>query len=166
MKVIIVYCSKTGNTDKVATHIQQGLGGSADMVKLDLTPKGVLKEFSSTFTFDLSSYDLVFLGGWTMVMRVHPYLAAYIRGCKSLEGKQVAGFLTGGAIFSRAHVRDDFSELMNKRGATIIDFHYTTTLLGLTLTKKKLLKAESFARDVLKRFTGVCRESTVPPRAG
>ncbi len=152
MKAVIIYCSKTGNTEQVADSIQRGLKGTADVVKLDLTPEGVLKEFSPFFTLDLAEYDLVFLGGWTMVMRVHPYMAAYIQKCKSLEDTQVVGFLTGGAIFSRNHVYDDFRELIESRGAKIYDFLYLTTLLGPLLTKKKLRKAEVFAADVLNRF--------------
>ncbi len=33
MKAIIIYCSKTGNTEKVATAIQAGLGGNADVIR-------------------------------------------------------------------------------------------------------------------------------------
>ena len=153
MKPIIIYCSKTGNTEKIANSIQRGLKGTADMVKLDLTPEGVLKEFSPAFTLDLSQYDLVFLGGWTMVMRVHPYLSAYIQRCENLEGRNVAGFISGGAIFSRGHVSEDFKGLIESRGAKVFDFIFITTLLGPLLTRKKLLKAEVFASDVLKRLT-------------
>jgi flavodoxin len=153
MKSIIVYCSKTGNTEKIAVSIQRGLKGTADMVKLDLTPEGVLKEFSPAFTLDLSEYDLVFLGGWTMVMRVHPYLSAYIQRCDNIGGRNVVGFISGGAIFSRGHVSEDFRELVEGRGAKVFDFIFITTLLGPLLTKKKLRKAEAFAGDILKRLT-------------
>jgi len=152
MKCIIVYCSKTGNTEKVARAIARGLDGKADMAKLDLSPEGVLKDFSGTLTFDLSSYDLVFLGGWVMVMRVHPYLYAYIKRCTSLKDKKVVGFLTGGAGLSREHAFDDFGELIEQSGANLVDCSYTPTLLGLTLTRKKLKAAEAFARQVMKKF--------------
>ena len=152
MKCIIIYCSKTGNTEKVAKEIARGLDGKADMVKLDLSPEGMLKDFSGAFTLDLSSYDLVFLGGWVMVMRVHPYLYAYIKRCSSLTGKKVVGFLTGGAGLSREHAFDDFRELVEKSGAKLVDCSYTPTLLGLTLTRKKLKAAEAFARQLVKKF--------------
>lgn len=152
MKCIIIYCSKTGNTEKVARAIARGLDGKADMAKLDLTPEGVLKDFSGTFTLDLSSYDLVFLGGWVMVMRVHPFLCAYINRCTNLKDKKVVGFLTGGASLSREHAFDDFRELVEHGGAKLVDFSYTPTLLGLTLTRKKLRAAETFARQVMKNF--------------
>jgi len=152
MKSIVIYCSKTGNTEKVAKAISKGLGGNADTVKLDLSPEGLLKDFSSSFTLDLSPYELVFFGGWVMVMRVHPFLYAYIKGCKNLAGKKVAGFLTGGAGFSREHAHDDLKELLDSRGAHLTDFSYTPTLLGLTLTRKKLKAAEAFARQIMKSF--------------
>lgn len=152
MKCIIIYCSKTGNTEKVAKAIARGLNGNVDMVRLDLSPEGLLNDFSSSFTLDLSPYELVFLGGWVMVMRVHPFLYAYINRCKGLEGKNVVGFLTGGAGFSREHAYDDLKGLIDGRGAHLIDFSYTPTLLGLTLTRKKLKAAEELARQVMNNF--------------
>lgn len=152
MKSIVVYCSKTGNTEKVAKAIATGAGQNVDTVKLDLSPEGILKDFSPSFTLDLSPYDLIFLGGWVMVMRVHPFLYAYINSCTSLEGKNVAGFLTGGAGFSREHAYDDLRGLLDSRGAMLVGFSYTPTLLGLTLTQKKLRAAEAFARNTMERF--------------
>lgn len=152
MKSIVVYCSKTGNTERVAKAIATGVGAKVDTVKLDLSPEGILKDFSPSFTLDLSPYELIFLGGWVMVMRVHPFLYAYINNCRNLEGKNVAGFLTGGAGFSREHAYDDFKGLLNSRGASLVGFSYTPTLLGLTLTRKKLKAAEAFARKTMERF--------------
>ena len=113
------------------------------------------------FTIDVADYDLIFLGGWTMVMRVHPFLAAYIQKCDSLEGKNVVGFLTGGAVFSRGHVREDFCELIESRGAKLFDFTFITTLLGATLTKKKLKKAEEFAAEAFRRYKEQTQKAAV-----
>ena len=63
MKSLIVYCSKTGNTDKVALRIAKGLGGDVELVRLDLSPEGVMKEFHPGFTWDASPFDLICLGG-------------------------------------------------------------------------------------------------------
>ncbi len=145
MNAIIVYCSKTGNTEKVARAVLRGLDGAADIVKLDLTPHGILKKHPPVFTFDMAPYDLIFFGGWTMVMRVHPHLAAYIQACRNLEGKMVAGFITGGAIFSREHVRSDFEKLIGEQNARLAGFTYFSTLLGPLLTRKKLRAAQEFA---------------------
>ena len=152
MNPIIIYCSKTGNTEKIAQSVARGLGGKAQMVKLELSPEGLLKEFSPQFTLDLSPYDLVFFGGWVMVMRVHPFLYTYIKRCKNLEGKKVAGFLSGGAGLSREHAHDDFKEIIEEQGAELVGFSYTSTLLGLTLTQKKLNAAEEFARNLSRRL--------------
>jgi len=152
MKTIIIYCSKTGNTEKVATAIQSGLGGNADVIRLNLNNDGMLREFCPDFKFDLAAYDLIFFGGWTMVMKMHPFLTAYIQRCENIAGKKVVGFATGGAIFSRGHAKGDFVELIEARGAELLDFHYVTTLLGPLLTKSKLNKAKNFAAGIIKRF--------------
>ena len=150
MKAIIVYCSKTGTTEKVAQAVRRALPVPVDMLRLDLNVFGLQQTYSSNFTIDLEAYDLIFLGGWTMVMRVHPFMACYIRECAHLEHKTVAGFFTGGALFSRGHVRSDFELLLAQRGAQFVDFHFITTLLGPGLTRGKLRKAEDFARGVFE----------------
>ncbi len=152
MRSLIVYCSKTGNTAKVAQAIQRGMHGTADVLELDLTPEGILRHYEPGFTFDLSGYDLVFLGGWVMVMRTHPFLAAYINRIENIEGRNVVGFFTGGSIFSRGHVIDDFTSMIERRGARVVDCLYLTTLLGPLLTKSKLRKAETFARDIMAKL--------------
>lgn len=151
MKSLIIYCSKTGNTEKVARRIASGLGEENRLVRLDLSPEGVLQEFQQTFTLDAGPYDLIVFGAWVMVMKVHPFLANYLRFCKNLEGKKVAAFLTGGAIYSKNHAYEDLMHLLEKRKVNLIDFSYTTTLLGLSLTEKKLKKAEEFARSLRKK---------------
>ena len=152
MKTIIVYCSKTGTTAKVAQAMQRALPPATDMLRLDLNVIGLQQTYNPNFTIDLEDYDLIFLGGWTMVMRVHPFMACYIKECLNLENKCVAGFFTGGAIFSRSHVRTDFEQLIAQQGARLIDFHFVTTLFGPGLTRAKLTKAEGFARSVLGEY--------------
>jgi len=159
MKAIIVYCSKTGTTEKIAQAVQRGLGNAADMLRLDLNVIGLQQTYNPNFTIDLEAYDLIFLGGWTMVMRAHPFIACYIRECAHLEHKTVAGFFTGAAIFSRGHVRSDFEQLLAQRGARLVDFHFITTLFGPGLTRAKLRKAEDFAHGVLEAHQ---RLSTAP----
>jgi flavodoxin len=154
VKSVIVYCSKTGNTEKIARAIRRGLNHDADLIKLDLTPDGLLRHYTPGFTFDLSGYDLVFFGGWVMVMRVHPFLAAYINRCGSLAGKRVSGFMTGGTVLSRGHVHDDFREMLSRRGAVVENFLYVTTLLGPLLTRKKILDAEVFGRSSCESAAG------------
>ena len=161
MKAIIIFCSKTGNTEKVATAIQAGLGGNADVIRLNLNNDGLLREFCPDFKFDLADYDLIFFGGWIMVMKMHPFLTAYIQRCENIDGKKVVGFATGGTIFSRMHAIKDFTVLVEERGAEVLDFHYVTTLLGPLLTKKKLVNASRFATDIADRFYSEQAETVV-----
>jgi len=148
LKSLLVYVSKTGNTEKAARSFARGLGGEIDTVKLDLSPEGVLKEYQPKFTLDAGPYDLFCLGAWVMVMKVHPFLAAYIRECRNLEGKKVAVFLTGGAGLSRNHAYEDLLHILEEKKVKLIGFSYTTTLLGLTLTRGKLAKVEEFGRQM------------------
>ena len=41
---------------------------------------------------------------------------------------------------------------VEERGAELVGFSYTSTLLGLTLTQKKLNAAEEFARNISRRL--------------
>lgn len=148
MKSLIVYCSKTGNTEKVAQSFARGLDGEIDLVKLDLSPEGVLKGYQPHFTLDAGPYDLFCMGAWVMVMKVHPFMAAYLRACRNLEGKKVAVFLTGGASYSRGHAYEDLMHILQEKKVHLIGFSYTSTLLGLTLTRKKLQQVEEFGRQM------------------
>ena len=148
MKSLIVYYSKTGNTEKVARSFARGLGGEIDWVKVDLSPEGILKGFQPQFTLDAGPYDLFCLGAWVLVMRVHPFLSAYIRECRNLEGKRVAVFLTGGATFSRNHAHEDLLHILEEKKVELVGFSYTSTLLGLTLSRRKLEKVEQFGREM------------------
>ena len=148
LKSLLVYVSKTGNTEKVARSFARGLGEGIDTVKLDLSPEGVLKQFQPNFTLDAGPYDLVCLGAWVMVMKVHPFLAAFIRECRNLEGKKMAVCLTGGAGLSRSHAYEDLLHILEEKKVNLIGFSYTTTLLGLTLTRKKLERVEQFGREM------------------
>lgn len=152
MKALIVYASKSGNTGKVAEAIRRGLPDGADMCKLDLNTQGVLLHHTPGFTFDLAPYDVVFLGSWVMIMKVHPFLAAYINRMENAGQSAIVGFMTGGAIFSRDHVHEDFNALLERRGVQAADFLYFSTLLGPLLTQAKLRNAEQFGRDVAARL--------------
>ena len=92
MNPIIIYCSKTGNTEKVAQSVARGLDGKAEMVKLELSTEGILKEFSPQFTLDVSSYDLVFFGGWVMVMRSILFSILTSSGVGTLRVKRLPVF--------------------------------------------------------------------------
>ncbi|MCX7857594.1 MAG: hypothetical protein N2513_06400 [Deltaproteobacteria bacterium] len=152
MKTLIVYCSKTGNTRKVIESFAKGLGGEIDILNLDLTPEGWLKNYTSTFTLDVSDYNLVCFGGWVMGMRVHPFLIAYIKSCYGLEEKKVVVLLTGGTTFSKNHAYEDIIGVLNERKVNLVGFFYTPTLLGLTLNKKKLRLVEEFGRSLMKNL--------------
>ena len=148
MRTAIIYCSKSGNTAKVAQAIASGIIGEVDLIHVNLTPEGIMLDWQDSFTFDLAPYDLIFFGGWATLMKIHPYLVAYIKRCKYIENKKVYGFITAAAIFSIGHTRDNLTQVLNARNIHMSDCFSVTTLLGLTLTMRKLAKARAFGRKV------------------
>ncbi|MGA1875338.1 MAG: flavodoxin family protein [bacterium] len=150
MKIVIIFCSKSGNTRKVAQAIASGIRGEVDLIDLDLSPEGIIwsTRIQTSFTLDLGVYDLVFLGGWATLMKIHPYLVAYIKKCKNIEDKRVYGFFTAGAIFSLGHVRENLEKVLKARDIHMIECFCVTTLLGLTLTRRKLDRAKNFGKRV------------------
>lgn len=152
MKAFLAYCSKMGNTKKVVESFLKGFGGGIDVLYLDFTPEGILKKYEKEFTLDLSSYDFICFAGWVMGMKVHPFLVGYIRSCEGLEGKDIVVILTGGSTLSREHALAHISEVLEKKKAKTFEFLYVPTLLGLTLTKRKLEKVSEFGRKMREVF--------------
>jgi hypothetical protein len=83
-KAIVVYNSRTGNTEKIAKQIAEGL--SADYRNINNVP-------------NLKDYDLVVVGSWVFAGRISFAGARLIRKLhrKNLAGKKVALFFTGGS---------------------------------------------------------------------
>jgi len=96
MQAIVVYASRTGNTEKVALQIAAELGCKAEKI----TPDSTLQ---------LDSYDLVFLGTWIYGGEPSNYLQDWLKTLKFNDGKKVfALFMTwagGGASDRLAHQR-------------------------------------------------------------
>ena len=80
MRAIIVYWSKTGNTEKVALAIDRGLQEAGASVVLTR-----LKKASDAEEIDLFAYDLVCVGfpsyGWRPPSPVEKFLNAKFREC-------------------------------------------------------------------------------------
>ncbi|OLS32595.1 MAG: hypothetical protein HeimAB125_07280 [Candidatus Heimdallarchaeota archaeon AB_125] len=80
VKAIVLYNSHTGNTEKVAKKIAEGLG---------------VESFDKKNIPDLKDYDLVVLGSWVIMGRISFGGARYLRRIRrKLAGKKVALFFT------------------------------------------------------------------------
>ncbi|MFX1380416.1 MAG: flavodoxin family protein [Promethearchaeota archaeon] len=74
MKILVAYFSNTGNTEKVAQSIKEGLKGH----DLDLKPVKDVNPLS------LKDYDLIFLGSGIYASRVNKSLSDLINAAQSL----------------------------------------------------------------------------------
>ncbi|MCK9275156.1 MAG: flavodoxin family protein [Syntrophales bacterium] len=83
MKVLIVYQSKTGNTEKVARSIYDALN-----VGKEILPVSEVK--------DVTGYDLVFCGFPVIAHSVPEKMSRFIKGLP--EGQKVALFATHGSL--------------------------------------------------------------------
>ncbi|QOV18427.1 hypothetical protein INP51_10410 [Blautia liquoris] len=109
MKAIILYYSKTGNTEKLAKRIQADLHCDmlkvepedpygnyvSSLVRVNKERKNKVPVHSVTPVPDLSAYDTVFIGYPIWYMDPPEFLSDFLSKC-SLEGKVVIPFATCG----------------------------------------------------------------------
>ncbi len=83
-KAIVLYNSRTGNTEKVAMKIAEGLGAECQ---------------NNKNIPDLKDYQLIAVGTWVMVGKISPAGQRYLKKLhrKHITGKKVALFMTSGA---------------------------------------------------------------------
>lgn len=106
-KILIVYLTRTGNTEAVARMIQKKTGG--DLISLELEtpyPKGyqaIVKQVSDEnekgflpplkTKIDVQKYQTIFLGFPTWGMQLPPPMKSFLKG-NDLSGKTVVPFNT------------------------------------------------------------------------
>jgi flavodoxin len=109
MKAMIIYYSKTGNTEKLAKRIQKDFHCEmlkvepedpygnyvSSLVRVNKERKNKVPVQSVTPVPDLSAYDTVFIGYPIWYMNPPEFLSDFISRC-SLEGKTVIPFATCG----------------------------------------------------------------------
>lgn len=109
MKSIILYYSRSGNTEKVAKQIQQDM----DCQSIKIVPEKAYGNYISsclrvtgersakvtpafvTEIPDLTSYDVIFLGYPVWMQDVPAFVAEFVRRC-DVSGKTVIPFVTYG----------------------------------------------------------------------
>ena len=131
MKTIIVYYSYSGNTKKVAGAFSEYLRrkGQVDIIEL----KG-LDESNSFFgqvaralihkrakieptNFNLTQYDLVYLGTPVWAFAPAPAMNTYLDKCFGLEGKEVILFTTYGSGTGNQRCLNYMQDILTKKGA-------------------------------------------------
>jgi ferredoxin/flavodoxin len=85
MRSIVIYYSMTGNTKRIATAIQQGIGPECKLVSMD-----------SINGRDLLDYDLIGIGAPAIGYREPPIVTEFMKNLPRLKGRYAFTFCTHG----------------------------------------------------------------------
>ena len=110
LKVLMIYFSQTGNTEKIAENIQNGIiksGNTCEIVKI----KGVNVN-------KLEKYDLIGIGTPTFFYREPINVKNFIQDLKEIKGKHCFLFCTHGSLIGNTFYY--MNEELTKKGFTII----------------------------------------------
>jgi flavodoxin len=109
LKILITYYSNTGNTQKVAESINDGLSGeNIELISIkDLDPS------------ILNSYDLVFLGSGVYASRVHKSILDLIKNAPKLPPK-IVYFCTHASLKFYQKPFDKITKLLEKQDCSIL----------------------------------------------
>ncbi|MBD3239937.1 MAG: hypothetical protein GF331_05080 [Chitinivibrionales bacterium] len=157
MNIAVVVFSQTGNSATVARTIASTLrekGHDTDVHLLRTTEK--LSPGTRTVTFtdtpDISSADVLILGGPVWAFRASPPLRSYAAGLSSLQGKKAALFVTHGLpVFFAGHGRalSVLSRRLRDLGADIVAQEAL-----LCFTKPKAQRMNAVAEKIAASVAG------------
>ena len=112
MKVIVLYASISGNTEKVAKEIASEL--NCQIIKLD--------EGSSSSAMNLSNFDLVFLGTGNYTGKPNAVMVDFLNKMDVKGRKKFALFVTWiGREPSDKYVFDEVKGLVEAKGQVMMD---------------------------------------------
>ncbi len=124
MKILIVYDTKFGNTEKVAQAVKLGLENNNDITMLKAT---------EALTIDATDYELIILGSPTNGGRPSPATQAFINSIPagSLKGRKAAvfdtgstsegeGFITKTAIKIFGYAAPRMAIMLEEKGAKVV----------------------------------------------
>ncbi len=115
MKSLIIHFSQTGNTEKVAQSIRNGIikgVGQCDLKTLAQVDKNSLAE-----------YDLVGLGCPVFYYQPPFHVRDFMESLPPLDGKQWFVFCTHGSVMGMTLVL--MSEALSNKGITVVGHHHT-----------------------------------------
>ncbi len=158
MRAAVVYYSCTGNTARLAELIHQSLKEkgieSANLrIKSPVSNRAFLKQGWDAFrrkkavvedvNFDLSGYDLVFMGSPVWAFSPAPPVNTYLAECQGLEGKSAVTFLTYGSGVGKGRAQGLIKKALLDKGAKKVtsiavgEMGLRTNLAGV---KRKVIK--------------------------
>ncbi|MCJ7771877.1 MAG: EFR1 family ferrodoxin [Desulfobacterales bacterium] len=115
MKVLMICFSQTGNTRKVAEHIQEGINEVADTCELI----GLGEVDIET----LSEYDLVGIGFPVFYYKEPFHISDFVEALPLLQGKQWFVFCSHGSVLGMTLI--SMTERLEKKDIIVIGSHHT-----------------------------------------
>lgn len=133
MKIVIIYFSLTGNTEKVARQIGQKLEAEGkeverialceeknhsflgNAIRALFRIKGKIKEA----IFDLKDYETTFFGTPVWAGSPAPALLDYLEKCQGLEGKDASIFVTYGSGLGKGRAMRILERIIEKKGGKV-----------------------------------------------
>lgn len=151
MKTLVIYFSQTGNTQKVAEYIGDGIREVASDCRLI--------SLSDLNSQKLSDYDLLGLGTPVFYYKEPFHIREFIENLPMQKGKQWFVFCSHGAAMGRTLL--SMTELLEKKDATVIGSYHTYADGQLpfypypTLTtghpdQEELAQARQFGRTIVQ----------------
>ncbi len=158
MKVLIVYYSKTGNTEAAAKAISAKLREHKHKVNLlKILPKKELKarDYKKTGNrvelknnpVSFIDYDLVIVGTPVWNFSPSPVVLSYLRQTSKLKNKKFALFATCTAMSGSTILK--MSNILSTRGAKVVESLTIKSIFALD--KEKLKEAEVFAEKLSEK---------------
>lgn len=158
MRIAVFYYSRTGNTAKVAAKIKEFFESKKSLVELypleplkDLTPKEMAKEPKieiKKVPYNLSDYDLVFVGTPIWGSRPSPVAMAFLKGIEKIEGKKFVLFFTC-HVFTGSSAKK-MSSLLATKGAVVTDSFAIKSVFPLN--EKHMKKTLDFCAKIFSKL--------------
>lgn len=116
MRTLVLYSTKSGNTQKIADEIALELNcESLRITKTNPAP-----------TIDLNNYDLIFIGTGIHFGNPNEYMVAYLKTANLKEPKKFALFLTwGGAGKTDQIVTAKLEKILESKNQIIVEGFYS-----------------------------------------
>ena len=155
MKILIVYYSKTGSTEKVAETLKQEFEKNGHEIELaKISPVHELKAYQykkngkelalKKVITDVKKFDLILIGTPVWNFCPTPMTLAYLRNLSNIKNKKFALFTTCTALPGTTIQR--MGSILSTKGGKVIASITVRSIFPLD--KKKLEAAKEFAKSL------------------
>lgn len=146
MKNLVVYYSRSGNTETVATELAKLVNGEIKKIELEkdisfikagytslLEKKGKIKEVD----FSINNYDNIFIGSPVWAGKSSTPINTLLSDC-DFTGKNVFVFITQGDNRTPKSVYDSISARVKLKGGNVIDNLFIQTSMKKKITPNEV----------------------------